>query len=49
MAKTCPQCHANVGYMETITGYYCPNCKSVFVENPDEWSVYDTQYKVFNQ
>lgn len=49
MSKTCPQCHANLGYMERITAYYCINCESIFVENPDDWSIYDTEYNTFKQ
>jgi len=48
MTIACPQCHANLGYMERIEGYYCINCNSIFVENPDQWQTYDTEYRVFN-
>jgi len=49
MSKTCPQCHANLGYMERGNGHYCINCESVFVDSPDEWSIYSRDYGVFNR
>jgi hypothetical protein len=49
MSRTCPQCHANLGAMVATDGYFCSSCESVFVEDPDDWQIYDTDYKHFDR